>query len=230
MTHRRRALLLLALALLLGSLAAASVRRREAALERALGPSAIVLVTRAPVEAGAPLAAARPLLRTVPRRFVPPDAVASATALAGARAAVALPAGSTLTAAVLRRPEIATAVPLGAGERVAEVIAHADPEAIVPGARVDVLVTREANGARAGTTVLALEDVEVLDARPAPPSAAVEASGDDARVTASLRVRVREAVYLAAAQSFARELRLLVRAPGDRAGGHAGLAVDERLR
>jgi pilus assembly protein CpaB len=41
---------------------------------------------------------------------------------------------------------------------------------------------------------------------------------------------VHEAVYLAAAQSFARELRLLARAPGDRAAGRAGLAVDERLR
>ena len=230
MTRRRRALLLLALALLLGALAAASVRRREAAIASALGPGAPVLVTRAPVAAGAPLATARPLLRVLPRRFVPPDAVASATALDGARAAVALPVGSIVTASVLRLADDAAAVPLAPGERVAEVVAHADPDAIVPGARVDVLVTREASGARAGATVLALEDVEVIDARPAPPAAATEPGGDDARVVASLRVRVRDAVYLAAAQSFARDLRLLVRAAGDRSGGHAGLAVDERLR
>jgi pilus assembly protein CpaB len=35
-------------------------------------------------------------------------------------------------------------------------------------------------------------------------------------VAATLRVSVRQAVYLAAAQAFARELRLLARAPGDR--------------
>ena len=33
---------------------------------------------------------------------------------------------------------------------------------------------------------------------------------------ATLRVTVRQAVYLTAAQNFAREIRLLARAPGDR--------------
>jgi len=228
-TRRRRALLLLALALLLAALAAGSVRRREAALARALGPSRLVLVTRVAVPADAPLAMARPLLRPLPRRFAPPDAVASAAALDGARAAVALPAGSVVTASVLRAPGTVAALRIGHGERVAEVVAHGDPGSIVPGARVDVLVTRDASGTRAGATVLALEDVEVIDARPAPPAAS-EVDASDARVDAALRVSVREAVYLAAAQSFARDVRLLVRAPGDRAGGHAGLAVDERLR
>jgi pilus assembly protein CpaB len=231
-TPRRRALLLLALALLLGTLAAASVRRREAALARALGPHVRVLVTRAPVAAGAVPASGRPLLRALPLRYAPPDAVASAAQLAGARMAVALPAGSILTASVLRTGDAAAApeVALGAGERAAEVVAHGDPRAIVPGARVDVLVTREGDGTRAGTTVLALEDVEVLAARPAARGAAEPTTGGGARVVASLRVRIRDAVYLAAAQAFARDVRLLVRAPGDRAAGRAGLSVDERLR
>jgi pilus assembly protein CpaB len=228
MTPRRRALLLLALALLLGALAAASVRRREAALARALGPSVLVLVTRSPVAAGAPTGAARPQLRPLPRRYAPPDAVAGARQLAGARTAVALPAGSILTASVLRRPGDVPELAVGAGERVAEVVAHGDPRAVVPGAHVDVLVTREASGSRAGATVLALEDVEVLRARAAPPDPADPQGG--ARVAAALRVRVHDAVYLAAAQTFARDLRLLARAPGDRASGRAGLAVDERLR
>ena len=222
MSSRRRALLLLALALLLGLLAAASVRRREAALARALGPSVAVLVTRAAVPAGAPAAAARPLLRALPRRYAPPDAVVTAVELAGARVAVALPAGSVLTAAVLRRAGGAEAA-LAPGERVAEVTAHGDPRAIVPGARVDVLVTRDGDGTRAGATVLALEDVEVLAAR--------RASGDagGARVVVQLRVQVHDAVYLAAAQAFARDVRLLARAPGDRGAGDAGLRVGERL-
>jgi pilus assembly protein CpaB len=228
-TGRRRALLLLALALLLAALAAASVRRREAALERMLGPSALVLVTRAPLASGAPLAAARPTLRSMPRRFAPPDAVASAGALAGAHAAVALPAGSTVTSAVLRVPGAGGVPALGPGERVADVVARADPAAVVPGVRVDVLVTREASGSRPGGTVLALEDVEVVGAHAAP-SDGVSTDPGAALVAAALRVRVRDAVYLAAAESFARELRLLVRAPGDRASGHAGLAVGERLR
>jgi pilus assembly protein CpaB len=216
------------LALLLGALAAASVRRREAALARALGPSVLVLVTRAPVAAGAAPATARPSLRALPRRYAPPDAVASAGRLLGARIAVALPAGSILTASVLREPDAAAEAALAPGERVAEVVAHGDPRTVVPGARVDVLVTREGDGARSGTTVLALEDVEVLAAHVVP--ADPEDASAGARVAATLRVRVRQAVYLAAAQAFAHDIRLLVRAPGDRGGGTAGLTVDEQLR
>jgi pilus assembly protein CpaB len=92
------------------------------------------------------------------------------------------------------------------GERAVEVVAAGSPELVVPGARVDVLVTREGAG-----TKLALQDVEVLAAAAAP--------GDDfagARVAATLRTTVRQAVYLTAAQSFAREIRLLPRAAGDR--------------
>jgi pilus assembly protein CpaB len=228
MNRRRRALLLLSLSLLLGLLAASSVQRREAALQQALGPSTRVLVTRAPIAAGDPLADARPVLRLLPRRYAPPDAVTSPSALAGAQAAGALPAGAYVTAGTLRMPGAAADVAVGPGERVAQVVATADPEAVVAGTRVDVLVTRDARGDRPGVTVLALEDVEVLDASRAPAPAGDEAPG--ARVAASLRVTLRQAVYLAAAQSFARELRLLPRDPGDRGRGGAGFSVDERLR
>lgn len=228
MTRRRRAIGLLGLAILLGGLAASSVRRREAALDHALGPLTTVLVTRAPIHAGAPLAGGRPALRTVPRRYAPPDAVASAARLTGAHAAVPLPAGTYVTAATLRTPAAAGLPAVGPGERVADVVAHGDARTVVPGTRVDVLVTREARGNQPGATVLALEDVEVLAAAPAPQASGDEQPGD--RVTASLRVTVRQAVYLAAAQSFARELRLLARAPTDRARGRTRLATDERLR
>ncbi len=228
MSRRRRALLLLGLAALLGALAASSVRRREAALERALGPRTPVLVTRTPIAAGAPLARARPLLWSLPRRYAPPDAVASATRLDGARVAVALPAGSYVTAAVLRQAGLADVDALAPGERVADVVAHADPAAVLPGVHVDVLVTREPSGVHAGSTELALEDAEVLAATPLASAPGEEAAGP--RVRASLRVGVRDAVYLAAAQSFARDVRLLVRAPGERPRGRAGLAVGERLR
>lgn len=228
MTRRRRALLLLALAVLLGSLAASSVRRREAALERALGPNVPLLVTSAAVDAGEPLGAAKPLLQWLPRRFAPPDAVASASALAGARAAVDLPAGSYVTAATIRAPGAAVAELAVSSGRVAEVLAHGDPAAVVAGVRVDVLVTREPTATRPGATELALEDVEVLAAAPARPPAGQESDG--ARVRASLHVSVRQAVYLASAQAFARDVRLLVRSPGDHVRGRSGLSIDEHLR
>jgi pilus assembly protein CpaB len=105
------------------------------------------------------------------------------------------------------------------GERATELVAVGSPEWVVPGARVDVLVTRERGDGGAGGAELALEDVEVLDARPAGPQ--TEAGGTE-RVAATLRVGVRQAVYLASAQAFAREIRLLPRAPGDRARVAAG--------
>jgi len=77
-------------------------------------------------------------------------------------------------------------------------------------------------------TTLALEDVEVLGATRAPASG----NGPDAelpRVALDLRVSVRQAVYLAAAQSFAREVRVLPRAPGDRRRGAQGLRVGGAL-
>jgi pilus assembly protein CpaB len=67
--------------------------------------------------------------------------------------------------------------------------------------------------------------VEVLAASPA---------GDDSssgarKVAVSLRVTVRQAVYLAAAQSFAREIRVLPRAATDRRRGDQGLRVGSGL-
>jgi pilus assembly protein CpaB len=96
---------------------------------------------------------------------------------------------------------------------VADVVGLGAPALIVPGARVDVLVTRDGEGGSPAATELALEDVEVLAARRAPDGPREDGAQ---RVAASLRVSVRDAVYLAAAQSFAREVRLLPRAAGDR--------------
>jgi pilus assembly protein CpaB len=103
--------------------------------------------------------------------------------------------------------------PVRKGERAAEVVGLGAPDLVVPGARIDVLVTRDGEDGAAPATELALEDVEVLAARPAGPGARDDGGK---RVAATLRVTVRDAVFLAAAQSFAREVRLLPRAAGDR--------------
>jgi pilus assembly protein CpaB len=71
-----------------------------------------------------------------------------------------------------------------------------------------------------------MQDVELLAVR-APDGGSGPGDGAAAHATAiaTLRVRLREAVYLTAAESFAREIRLLVRAPGDRRSAPA-LSVD----
>jgi pilus assembly protein CpaB len=153
-------------------------------------------------------------VRQVPQRFAPEGAYATPQQLNGQRPAATVPAGADVTAAALARDEAAIGAPVRKGERIADVVATGSPELITAGTRVDVLVTRERQ------TRLALEDVEVLASAPAQAEQATAAP----QITASLRVTLRQAVYLAAAQSFARELRLLPRAAGDR--GRAGPLSD----
>ncbi|HWI72244.1 MAG TPA: Flp pilus assembly protein CpaB [Baekduia sp.] len=229
MTRRRRAAVLLGLALLLGGLAASDVAGREAALRRAIGPTVPVVVARTAIAAGAPLDARHLAVRRVPARFAPAVAYASPTAITGTRAATALSAGEDLSPSAVDDGTTTPGAPVRAGERVADLIAHGPAQLIRSGGRVDVLVTRE-RGDGSGATTVALEDAEVLAARAAPGD---QDSGSDTaqdRVAVSLRVTVRQAVYLAAAQSFARELRLLPRAAGDRRHGVAGTTVGSDLR
>ena len=230
MSHRRRALLLGGLALVLGGLAASNMAGREAALARKVGGLVDVVVAREPIAAGATIPTRALAVRRVPRRFAPKARVVSPGLLAGQKAAVDIPAGTDLTFAMAGdgRPPVAGPA-IGRGERVADVVALGSPALITRGSRVDVLVTPEPRPAEDGATVLALEDVEVLDAQPVAPEAArgADAAPGD-RVAAALRVTLRQAVYLAAAQDFARELRLLPRAAGDRRRGHAGLRMSAR--
>jgi pilus assembly protein CpaB len=208
--RRRRAFVLAGLSLLLGGLAASDVAGREAALDQRLGPTVSVVVARTPIEAGDRLEPRRLAVRHVPARFAPQGTFATPPEVAGRRASANLEPGADVTAAALADPTApAAGAPVGRGERVAEVIAAGAPDTIVPGAHVDVLVTREPRPGAPGGTDLALQDVEVLAAVPA------QVDSGAPRVAASLRVTLRQAVYLAAAQSFARELRLLPRAPGD---------------
>jgi pilus assembly protein CpaB len=207
------------LALVLGALAAADVGRREAALERRLAPLVPVLVTRGQLEAGRTLQLSDVEVREVPARWAPAGAAGAPGDVAGAVTAVDLPAGAYLTAMDLAAPERAGAA-VRRGERAVQVLATGSADLVTPGARVDVLVTREQEGTR-----LALQDVEVLAADPAPAAA----DGTPERVSATLRVTLRQAVYLTAAQSFAREVRLLPRMLGDdRLAGP--VAVGEGLR
>lgn len=227
MSGRRRAVLLGGLSILLGALAASHVARREAELQRRLGPAVPVVVARDGLAAGDRLTPRRLAVRSVPGRYAPAGAFPDPAALAGLRAAVDLPAGADVVAGVVRdgAEPVRPGPPVRPGERVADVVATGSAELVRPGARVDVLVTRGGDGAP-GHTELALEDVEVLASSPAPGDAA---DAGAPRVAASLRVTVRQAVFLAAAQSFARDIRLLPRAPGDDRRGATGLSVGSGL-
>jgi pilus assembly protein CpaB len=215
---RRRALALLGLALLLGGLAASDVSRREAAVRDQLAPLVDVVVAGADLEAGRRLRTSDLSVRRMPTRYAPAGAAFEPAELVGRRIGVPVPQGGYLAAGQLDvEAGSAGAAGVRRGERAADVVGTGSAELVRPGARVDVLVTRERGDGGSGATELALEDVEVLAAGPAPGGGGGNPAETGApQVLATLRVTLRQAVYLAAAQSFARELRLLARAPGDR--------------
>ena len=221
--QRRRGLLLVSLAVASGGLAASEVSSRSAAVDQRVGPLVPVVAARSAIEPGTKLSAAKLTVVQVPARYAPPDALADPAAADGLRTAGALEPGSYVTASAFGSgpgdEESRPGNGLGRGERAIELkVAGADALGGLagPGARVDVLITTE-TGDNAGRTALALEDVELLalkagagDVAPGPDAA----GGGSA--TATLRVTLKQAVYLTAAQNFARETRLLPRAPGDR--------------
>jgi len=134
MSRRRRAILLLGLALALGGLAAADVSQRESALARRLGPAVSVVVARETLPAGSRIAAERLALRRIPERYAPAGAISSLGAAVGLRVNAAVPAGGYLSQAALatagRAPD---ALPIARGERVADVVAAGSPELITAG-------------------------------------------------------------------------------------------------
>ena len=231
MSRRRRALLLGGLALLLGGLAAFNVAGREAALERQVGGLVDVVVAREPIAAGERVATRALAIRSVPERFAPAGTTGTPQAFVGRRAAVDIPADTDLNAGMIVRDDAGAAGPdVRRGERVAEIVALGSPELVIAGSRVDVLVTPEPPGGGTGEAILALEDVEVVAATAVGADDVAASKGAPGpRMAASLRVTLRQAVYLAAAQDFARELRLLPRASADRERGRAGLRMGAGL-
>jgi pilus assembly protein CpaB len=205
--RRRRGALMLSLSLACGGLAASEVKSRSAAALQQVGTPVTVVTVRKDLKPGTELTAKLLATRTVPAKYAPPDALTDEQTAIGLRTAGALSSGAYVTAGALDTqgadPEEARAGP-GKGERAIE-LKVAAAQGIAPGARVDVVVTTQRR------TTLALEDVELLalgqadDADP----------GQEPTVQATLRVTLREAVYLTAAHNFAREVRLLPRSPGD---------------
>jgi pilus assembly protein CpaB len=229
--RRRRAAVLLALALASGGLAASQVRQRERRVEARVGPLVPVLVATRDLPADSRIGRGALALRRVPASYAPPDALRGAAGVAGLRTAGAVAAGGYLTAGHLRGPG-GSGGPRGTalrrGERAVEVAVTggAALAGAAPGARVDVIVSTEAREG-AGRTFVALEDVELLGLHEGGETAGLggeaESGAPPASALATLRVTVRQAVYLTAAENFGREVRLLVRPPGDR--GRAGGAA-----
>ena len=203
MTRRKRAAVLLALAVVLGTLSATHMSRREAALRAQLGPVAEVVVARRDLPAGRTLQLADLGVRALPARYAPAGEPVFAAALAGQKLAVPVPQGGDghRGAAAAATPE---EPPVERGERAVEIVASGT---VAAGARVDVLVSDRERGdpARARRTSRC--------SRPSRRRPRTEGGGP--RTRATLRVPIDDAVFLVAAQAYAQDVRLLARIPGD---------------
>jgi pilus assembly protein CpaB len=216
---RRRGVLMLSLALASGGLAASEVGSRTRAVEQQVGPLVPIVVARTHVDPGSKLKPGQLGIARVPARYAPPDALADPAQADGLRTGGALEPGSYVTASALATTggdEARPGAGLGRGERAIE-LTVAGAEALGgfagPGARVDVLVTTEGRGGADGQTQLALEDVELLGLRQGGADGGPLARGDKpGGETATLRVTLKQAIYLTHAENFAREVRLLPRA------------------
>ncbi len=235
--RRRRGVVLLALALACGALAASEVGDRIGAVESRVGAPVPVVVAARDLEPGAELGRGDLRVSQVPRRFAPPDAPTSPEQAVGLRTAGPVSAGSPITAGVVGT----TTAPgepgaLRTGERAVEVAVAGGAalvETAAPGARVDVLVATDP-GDGPGSAFVALEDVELLAlAAGGAGGEGIPLDGDSAAASApsavaTLRATLRQAVYLTAAQSYAREIRLLPRPAGDRRRvGRATVGADD---
>jgi pilus assembly protein CpaB len=235
--RRRRAAVLLALALASGGLAASQVRDRERSVEARVGPLVPVLVATRDLPADSRISRGAVALRRVPASFAPPDALGGVGGVAGARTAAAVATGGYLTAGHLEGGSGGEA-PRGAGlrngERALEVAVTGGGAlaGAVLGTRVDVIVSTEAREG-AGRTFVALEDVELLGLRGSAGTGGIGAEADAgdpaATARATLRVTLRQAVYLTAAENFGREVRLLVRPPGDRSRSDGAATAEGEL-
>ncbi len=215
MSSRARAVLFAAGALACGLLSAALAGSAAAPAESGLDELRPVVVSTATLERGAVIGSGElnELLdeRRVPAAFAPPDALTLPPEALGRRLAVALPAGSYVTAASLAAGSPTSrghGPPPGSTPVEITVTGAAALEAsrIGPGERVDVVVSGQSGpGPAAGRTYIAAEGVPLLSLRETRAETGVP--GD--RFLAVVAVNRGRALRLIRAEGVARSIRLL---------------------
>ena len=214
MSRRARAAAFVAAALICAALAATVAGRYRSGVAAQYGGLRPVVVAAAELRAGQPIGRAEAgralVVRRVPARFVPPGALSRPQQALGRAPAAPLPVGSYLLESqlVVPGPEPTAAPGAGRGRRPVQVgvvgaealtFGGAAPE----GSRVDVVVAERPGLGRRGRTFVAAEGVRLL-ALSAP-------AGPGEGWSGTLALTRRQALELIAAETGAREIRLLPR-------------------
>jgi pilus assembly protein CpaB len=220
-SRRARVLALLGLSVVCGGTAASLVNGYVSDVRAQVGPSVPVVVASVDIPKGKALRiadlASNLSERSVPKRFAPPGAFAHRAEVAGLRTEVAIARGSYLLQSELRPPGARSTGATVPAARIVEVpVAGAGSLSglVAPGARVDVLVTSD-RGSGSPRTYLALQRVELVSLSAGAGGDVSDPGARAGEAVAALRVSLRQAVLLTAAQNFAREVRLVPRPAGD---------------
>lgn len=225
MRSKRRGIVLLLLAGSSAMLSASLVARHTDEVNAQLGPLKEVLLAGRDLPRGTVLTAANSNrfleTRLVAERFVPRESYSSPVQVMGMTAKVEIPSGTYINSGQLSIGRQAPAPEAEAGQRLVEIPVAGSRELagmIGPGSYVDLLITVE-RGDGSSLTYLAYEDLPVVaQVRSNEYGDAGKLGGDDesGRMAVTLRVSVRTAVHLTAAENFAKQIRALPRPPGDR--------------
>jgi Flp pilus assembly protein CpaB len=212
--RRARALAFLTAAVICAILAATVAGRYRSRVEARWGPLRPVVVASAELPAGEPIDVTRArsalAVRRVPARFVPPGALSRPADALGQTPGATIPAGSYVIAAqlALPAPKRPRSTEVGQGLRPVEVNVTGAQALTVDGeppqgARVDVVVARQAGLGNSARAYIAATGVRLLALR--------SPAGPGESWSATLAVTEQQALSLIGAQSAGREIRLLPR-------------------
>jgi Flp pilus assembly protein CpaB len=219
---RRRAALFALFALLCAGLSASAAARNDAEVTDQLGEMRQVVVVERSIPQGAKLdsrAVERSLgSREVPLRFLPPDRLEDPSLALGARAVAEIPAGSYLTASLLRQGSHGAPgpgpLPLAAGLRPVEVEVSGGSGAPAglpaSGTRVDVLAADEPGSTSNPRVHVLARGVPLLAIEALRPDE-LDADPGTGGWLATLALDRRQSLDVIEADNYAREVRLLAR-------------------
>jgi Flp pilus assembly protein CpaB len=213
-SRRARALAFLAAAAVCAVLAAGVAGRYRSRVEARSGPLRPALVAVDELPAGKPIgvegAQSALAVRRVPASFVPPGALSRAGDALGRAPGATIPAGSYVLGAQLAVPQAEAPHRPGVGKDLRPLeVAVAGAQALTvdgsapEGARVDVVVARQAGLGRGARAYIAATGVRLL--------ALQSPSGPGEGWSATLAVTEQQALALIGAQSAGHEIRLLPR-------------------
>lgn len=212
--RQRRGLFLLVLAGVGAVVVFALVSNYIADVERQVGPTVDGLRLTEAVRANEPVTPDMVRSVQIPERWAPPTMLTAIEPLVGQVAGTTLPRGTLLQEGMLASPPS-----IQQGERELAIMVDAETGVagkIGPGVAVDIYASFADSQAAPAQSRIVVQDAEIVDVGVVRAEPVDEDQFTDREVVpVTFAVTVKESLAIAYAESFAQEVRLGLRAPGD---------------